>query len=141
MSDFGQTEGDPCLRNGCDGVIELLPVEGCSCHIMPPCHACTAVREWCPKCGWEAYEEYATTINDFTVKYSNDKIVSYQPRPLDNSKIDYRVSSHTNASQVCEGVYPNGTTMDEVANIVRGTFGGRFEYFGNGTFKYIAYTD
>jgi len=28
-----------------------------------------------------------------------------------------------------------------VESVVKGTFGGRFEQFGGGKFKYIAYTD
>lgn len=48
---------------------------------------------------------------------------------------------HTASSQICEGVYPEGVSRTEVENVVRGTFGGRFEYFSNGKFKYIAYTD
>ena len=48
---------------------------------------------------------------------------------------------HTGFSQICEGVYPKGTTMAEVEKKVRGSFGGRFEYFRDGKFKYIAYTD
>lgn len=62
-------------------------------------------------------------------------------RPLDPTKIDYRIRSHSSSSQICEGVYPEGTTKAEVEARVRGTFGGRFESFGNGRFKYIAYTD
>ncbi|MNM40731.1 hypothetical protein D3C81_515340 [compost metagenome] len=66
---------------------------------------------------------------------------SWEPRPLDPTKIDWRTSYHTYSSQICEGVYPEGTTRDQVVEKVRGTFGGRFESFGNGRFKYIAYTD
>lgn len=40
-----------------------------------------------------------------------------------------------------EGVYPEHLTRQEVEKEVKGTFGGRFEHFGNGKFKYIAYTD
>jgi len=40
-----------------------------------------------------------------------------------------------------EGVYPLHMSMEEVRQEVRGTFGGRFEYFKDGKFKYIAYTD
>jgi len=65
----------------------------------------------------------------------------FTPRPLDPTKIDYRNYSHTHFSMIKEGVYPEGTTMEEVRKVVEGTFGGRFEYFGNGKFKYIAYTD
>lgn len=62
-------------------------------------------------------------------------------RLLNPAKIDYTVDVHSNSSQVCEGVYPEGTTMAEVEQICKGSFGGRFEYFRDGKFKYIAYTD
>ena len=73
-----------------------------------------------------------------TAKYPTP---TWERRPLDNTKIDYHVKSHTHFSQICEGVFPEGTTREAVLERVRGTFGGRFEYFGNGGFKYIAYTD
>ena len=40
-----------------------------------------------------------------------------------------------------EGVYPPGTTQEEVISKVQGTFGGRLKRFGGGRFLYIAYTD
>jgi len=54
---IGYEEGDVCGRDGCEGVIEIHPVENCSCHINPPCSQCTAPREFCPVCDWEASEE------------------------------------------------------------------------------------
>jgi len=39
------------------------------------------------------------------------------------------------------GVYPEGTTQAEVRAKVDGTFGGRFNYFRNGKFEFVAYTD
>ena len=50
----GYLDGDICNRNGCQGVIQEHPVENCSCHINPPCSACTSPREYCDICGWEA---------------------------------------------------------------------------------------
>lgn len=140
MSDFGYEEGQTCWRNGCQGVVAVADVEGCSCHINPPCAACTTPREFCPMCDWRATDdtdyrfvptEYAGLVVRETVK----------PTPLDPRKIDYRIRGHSNSSQICEGVYPEGTTRDEVRACVSGTFGGRFEHFGNGTFKFVAYTD
>jgi hypothetical protein len=64
-----------------------------------------------------------------------------KPRPLDPTKIDYRIHMHTNSSQRVEGVYPEGTTPDQVRALVDGTFGGRFNRFGDGRFEFIAYTD
>lgn len=73
--------------------------------------------------------------------YGTEPLKSFGPRPLDPRKIDYRISAHTNSSQICEGVYPEGTPIAEVLKLVKGTFGGRFEKFRDGHFKYIAYTD
>jgi hypothetical protein len=137
---FGTDEGEICWRNGCQGVIAVEPVENCSCHINPPCSACTTPREYCPECDWQAKDEdcrdYAIRIDIATGSVNWGK-----PRPLDPRKIDYRILPHTTSSQICEGVYPEGTTQDEVLARVRGTFGGRMEHFANGKFRYIAYTD
>lgn len=143
MSAFGEEEGQVCWRDGCQGVIARHPGEGCSCHISPPCSDCVEPREFCPTCGWEASED-GGGLNDFVFKYPNggkSQLASWEPRPLDPRKIDWRSRGHTNASMIKEGVYPEGTTQADVLAIVKGTFGGRFEHFGGGSFKYIAYTD
>lgn len=143
MNAFGKEEGAICWRDGCHGVIAEKRVEGCSCHINPPCGACTDPREYCPECDWRAKDDDGV-LNGYTIKYADKKegiLASWKPRPLDPRKIDYRVSSHTSASQICEGVYPEGTSREEVLKQVKGTFGGRFDSFGGGKFKYVAYTD
>lgn len=138
--EFGITEGDICHRRGCLGVIETHPPVNCSCHINPPCGPCTSPRNFCPKCGWEEKDD--RIVNDFVVNVDPEgNYRTWTPRPLDPTKIDWRSNTHTHFSMIKEGVYPEGTTMDDVAKEVRGTFGGKFEYFGNGRFKYIAYTD
>ncbi|MEB0108264.1 hypothetical protein [Pseudomonas sp. MH9.3] len=141
MSDFGYCEGDTCRRNGCKGVIQMRKAENCSCHISPHCSACTAPRHFCDACEWDEADD--EIINDFIVNVdkTTGNYRSWEPRPLDPRTIDYRIKSHTNSSQICEGVYPEGTTREEVQKLVIGTFGGRFEHFGKGKFKYIAYTD
>jgi hypothetical protein len=68
-------------------------------------------------------------------------MVEYRPMPLDPTKIDYRNKMHSGSSMIKEGVYPPGTTEAEVRAVVDGTFGGHFEYFRDGKFKFIAYTD
>lgn len=142
MSDkFGQEEGEICWRNGCQGTIAVAERTGdCSCHIAPPCGSCTEPREYCPECDWHAKDEALVSYRHLGGGIS-ERLTGPQPRPLDPRKIDYRVHSHTNASQMVEGVYPEGVTRSDVEACVRGTFGGRFESFGNGKFKYIAYTD
>ncbi len=139
--EFGYCEGDVCKRSGCVGVIKIHPVENCSCHISPPCGSCTEPREYCQECGWEQKDNFE--LNDYvcSVNKSTGVFYSYELRALDSSKIDWHSKSHSSCSMIKEGVYPQGTSFEEVEKEVRGTFGGRFEYFGNGKFKYIAYTD
>jgi hypothetical protein len=66
---------------------------------------------------------------------------AWKPRPLDPTKLDWHNKPHSNSSMIKEGVHPPGMTRAEVEEKVRGTFGGRFEYFSDDKFKYIAYTD
>jgi hypothetical protein len=59
VSDPGYWECDRCNRSGCEGVIELVPVENCSCHISPPCNACVEQVARCPECDWQSDEDLA----------------------------------------------------------------------------------
>ena len=130
-------EGDKCQQKDCNGTLVYQKVTDCTCHLHPPCSACVNNPLTCNVCGWQ---EDAPDYRDVMVApglYMRE----YKPRPLDNTKIDYRVKMHTASSQICEGVYPEGTTAIETRAVVNGTFGGRFEHFGNGKFKFIAYTD
>lgn len=144
----GQLEGEVCGRDGCAGVISEREVENCSCHISPPCGSCTEPREYCPVCDWEATED-EVPYNDFLVRPASPVAAwsSYRPRPLDPTKIDWRSSAHTNSSMKKEGVYPYGTTTDQLRQALNGTFGGRFERHREatqekpGSFTFIAYTD
>lgn len=139
--ELGFAEGDQCRRQGCQGVIAMHPVENCSCHISPPCGACTAPRAYCAKCDWQEKDD--RIINDFVVN-ENPKTGVYRtwtPRPLDPTKFDYHNKAYTHSAMIKEGVYPEGMTLEQVLAEVKGTFGGRFEYFANGRFKYVAYTD
>lgn len=150
LSDHGDDEGQACNRadgwgNTCKGILEYYPEHpesGCSCHSNPPCSYCTDQLLGCTACEWK--EESAThVINGHVVSVNKDTGVytSYGLRELDNTTIDYYIKAHSNSSQICEGVYPEGTTKEEVLKKVKGTFGGRWSHFGNGKFKYIAYTD
>lgn len=48
---YDYEEGGQCPE--CDGRLEYPPVEGCSCHISPPCNRCVTNPLTCDKCGWE----------------------------------------------------------------------------------------
>ncbi len=129
-------EGDSCPE--CDnGKLIYPPVENCSCHINPPCSDCTDRLLTCTSCGNPVDEP---DYKDIGVA-PGLQMREFKPKPLDNTKIDYRTKMHTAATMIHVGVYSDGITKSEVENKVRGTFGGRFNYFGNGKFEYVAYTD
>lgn len=46
--------GGPCPRPGCTGLLVEAKVENCSCHISPPCFACTSAGCSCPVCGFDS---------------------------------------------------------------------------------------
>lgn len=135
---FGYEKGETCWREGCQGMIDEQELEGCcSCHINPPCGFCTTPREVCPECGWTPKDDEKASY----IHVGGGLSMQVDNHPLDPRKIDYRIHSHTHFSQICRGVYPDGTTQDEVLAKVKGTFGGRFNYFKEGKFEYVAYTD
>lgn len=51
MSEF--REGEICGKDDCKGILELGPVENCSCHLNPPCPGHTNQGLICPVCSWE----------------------------------------------------------------------------------------
>ena len=60
---------------------------------------------------------------------------------LDKTKVSWYSESHSSSSMLKIGVYPEGTAQKLVQEKVNGTFGGRFNTFGNGRFIFVAYTD
>ncbi|KKB61132.1 hypothetical protein WM40_25015 [Robbsia andropogonis] len=137
MKDFGFEEGDVCGRDRCAGRIETRSAENCSCHLSAPCGACTAPRNFCPECDWDEVDEPVEPMP----KAAAQPYVWPELRPLDPTRINWRNYAHSSFSMIKEGVYPEGTTLEDIRKVVDGTFGGRFAYFGNGKFKFIAYTD
>ena len=153
----GYLKGETCDRDGCNGIIDEHYSEGgCSCHINPPCGYCETSREYCPECGWDGREEQmayydaqkptpeqqARWDEENRKQSERDEIFYKKMRgELPIEKIEYIIKCSGNSTMTKEGFFPKGTSMSEVLKEVRGTFGGRFEYFTNRKFKYIAYTD
>lgn len=75
------------------------------------------------------------------MEFDGDNLVPNGTRKLDPTKIDFHELPDTNSSMIKRGVYPEGTSREQVEKVVRGTFGGRFQSFEGGAFTYIAYTD
>ena len=143
LKNLGYEEGEHCNRGDrldCYGIIEEHEKRPCSCHIMPPCSACVDDRAFCPKCDWVGSEE-ANENQKNEVHVISYMGLSPKPVKLDNTKIDWTYRLKSNSSMIKIGVYPGGTTRTEVEQKVKGTFGGRFDYFGSGKFEYVAYTD
>lgn len=70
----GYVKGEICNRDGCKGIIEENEKEGsCSCHNNPPCSYCTTPSEYCPECGWDAYDELMDSYNKFMEKASKEE--------------------------------------------------------------------
>ena len=139
MEELGFVKGENCNREGCKGIIDEHEKRGCSCHICPPCSSCTEPRGFCPECKWEESED---PIPESNFSEPDNKLMeAFKLKPLDNTKIDWHSYLHSNSSMIKKGVYPEGTTQEEVRKVVDGTFGGRFKSFGYGKFEFVAYTD
>lgn len=150
--EHGTECGEVCNRKGCMGVIELSETNlSCSCHINPPCSYCVDDRHYCPECNWMAIEEQKDypikgaqgLYNRMMAREENhaDLINKKMKGLLPIDKLEYLIKPHTHFSMICEGVYPSGTTREDIVKKISSSFGGRFEYFRNNKFKYIAYTD
>lgn len=154
MSAVGYGEGETCGRDGCVGVIDMHPVENCSCHISPPCSACTDPRNFCPECDWEEADDPAPASpppkKEQQAAWAAQR-EKWKPRTLadlDGSKIDWiHVPSDSTCSMIKEGVYPEGVPREKLVKAINGTFGGSFLYHyapengKPGRFKFLAYTD
>jgi hypothetical protein len=155
--EVGVVKGEVCNRNGCGGIIDEHEKEGsCSCHINPPCGYCTTDSAYCPVCDWEAGDEPIKKI-DPEIEKRNMEYYRQQREDWDakrklfyaryNGKepineLQFWSEGHTHFTMIKRGVFPKGTeTRATIEPKVKGTFGGRFNSFGEYSFEYIAYTD
>jgi len=143
-------EGCNCPECG-KGKMELPPVEGCSCHINPPCSACTNNRLTCNSCGWEELEpEYTPAVPSKEQKSYYEK----WNREYEEAKkrghtfphggrifnVDYDSSS--GSTMEFTGQYEGPVTAEDIFNkIGDGTFGHRGPIMANGRFSYTKITD
>ena len=154
---LGYCKGETCNLEGCQGIIDEKDSDySCSCHISAPCSYCETSREYCPECDWDGREEQLSYYQ--SLKPSPEQQARYDEenrkiREQDEifykkfrgemliEKLEYKSKCYYNSSMIKEGFYPPHMTKQEVEKEIRGTFGGRFEYFSDRNFKYIAYTD
>lgn len=155
---YGTEVGETCHREGCAGIIEQNEADGsCKCHINPPCSHCTTSREYCPECDWDAEDERIAKEKEYCERnkdlYKNQHEAWEKRRsefwakynsPDVADKFDWIDEAHTHFSMKKIGIFPpKEMSLIEVLDKIKGTFGGRFEYFDKvrGRFRYIAYTD
>lgn len=152
--DINYGEGEVCGRDGCTGHIKRHEVENCSCHISPPCGACTSPLNFCPECDWEEADDPTpeppppTQAQLDAWKGFRDNWKRRTVADLDGSKIEWvDIPHNSTCSMIKEGKFPAGTTMEELRKAVDGTFGGVFQHLRQpengkpGYFKFLAYTD
>lgn len=140
--ELGYLKGEVCNRDGCTGIIDEFEKEGsCSCHSSAPCSNCVDSAEYCPICDWSGRDEQLEYWEKQRKSQASMPLKIKTFADLDTTQIDWIPRSDSNSTMIKEGVYPPSVTREEVEKLVRGSWGGRFERFGNGTFKYIAYTD
>lgn len=144
--EHGHLQGEVCNRLGCKGVIDEHEKDGCSCHISPPCSNCIRDAHYCPECEWSGEEEQNEHYKKMKQYYKDNPPKEMKVKTLadlDNNKIDYIRTFTGYYGYVYEGVFPEGTTLDEVKKEIGWYeyFGGIVYKFGNGKFKIKKYTD
>ena len=100
--EYGLETGSECKRDGCKGIIEEHERRDCSCHINPPCSACTEARAYCPECGWEEIDEKPLEIAGMPAQLPRKKLEAKiewdivrqgQAEVYQDSIYEYRVKS------------------------------------------------
>jgi len=147
-------EGGPCPEPGCDGTLEFPRVEGCCCHINPPCSACTDNKLTCTECHWEEPEVEqpppTQAERDHWAKYAVDwEAARQRGHTFENGGriFDMRHDGSSGSTMVwtgqCEGPV---TTKDIFEYLGEGTFGHRGPFIhgspsGKRRFTYTLITD
>ena len=110
------------LCNQCNVGFMRLHIEGCSCHISPPCSACTSAPLICDKCGHtqEAPELHTPVPTEsdkaFMAIYQNkSKSWKEQLDDLPAGVFGFiRHPSDDGWGMTVRGKYPNGMTGEEI---------------------------
>jgi hypothetical protein len=147
QEEHGYNKGEICNREGCRGIIDEHDKDGCSCHSAPPCSSCTRTYEYCPECDWDHQEEIEAEYAKRTI--ISDGITYILPKrktidDLDKSKIDWFHSGGWHSGTEITGVYPEGTTREDILRALRIAENPnmpRFKRFSDGIFTLTYFTD
>lgn len=135
-------EGGKCPE--CSGTMRYPKIVNCSCHISPPCCACTDNRLTCEDCGLEEEkpvneEKYRTVGGGISERYSTRPSVE-----LGEGKriFDFDYDSSSGSTMVYRGKYKGDVTAEDILRYFGdGTFGHRGPSLRNGCFTYTKITD
>jgi hypothetical protein len=143
MNEDDITEGSTCPIEGCNGIMGFNPVEGCYCHISPPCSCCVDNPLVCMECGEELPKPPAQPIHprpECAQVWQRKK----PNRDLGDGKrvFDYDYRSDSGSTMEYSGCYEGPVTATDIIKMFGdGTFGHRGPYMSNGRFTYTKITD
>lgn len=136
-------EGSEC-PNCHEGKMEFPPVHGCSCHIAPPCSACTDRHLTCAVCGFEHIPPQPEMLFIPVTEGLFASFVRNAVADLGNGKrlFNYGYDSRSGSTMVWTGqCTPEVTGKDIINHFGDGTFGHRGPVISNGRFTYTQITD
>lgn len=132
-----------------EGTMAIPPTKNCSCHINPPCGACTEKLLTCDSCGWEFEPEpppapTQSQVNSWA-KYMEDMEAARQRGHAfshGGRVFNIRYDSSSGSTMVFSGQYEGPVTAKDIFDhIGDGTFGHRGPSLSNGRFTYTKITD
>lgn len=133
--------GDPCPERGCSGEMGFHPVQGCYCHVSPPCGACVGNPLVCLTCGWEPEPVPDPPAPAFKpIEWTPPK----RDKDLGNGKrvFDWTMDSRSGSTMEYEGRYEGPVTPEDIIELFGdGTFGHRGPSMWAGRFRYTLITD
>ncbi|WP_020474510.1 hypothetical protein [Zavarzinella formosa] len=136
----GIEEGGACPEQ-CGGILHNPKVENCSCHINPPCSACTDILLACNGCCWEE-ERKPLKAGDASSAFWWERKKPSHDLGGGKSIFDYDYDSSSGSTMVFKGRYEGDVTAaDIIACLGDGTFGHRGPTMGRGHFTYTKITD
>lgn len=136
-------EGDKCPE--CHtGNMHFPKVENCSCHVNPPCSACTSNKLTCDDCGWEfdppaPETSYRIAAPGLTEVYTRNPSVE-----LGGGKriFDFDYNGASGSTMEINGrCTPEVTEADILKYFSSGTFGHRGPVIHGGRFFFTKITD
>ena len=143
MSNHDPEEGGICPECHA-GRMHFPKVENCSCHINPPCSACTGNKLTCDDCGWEYEPPAPETLYRMTAPGLTEVYTRRPSVELGGGKrlFDFDYNSASGSTMEYSGkCTPEVKPKDILDYFGSGTFGHRGPTIHNGRFFFTKITD